>query len=44
MRTFSKFFGIPAVRIGYLMAPPKIVELLDPYYNQKDKIAINCAL
>jgi histidinol-phosphate aminotransferase len=46
VRTFSKFFGIPAVRIGYLMAPPKIIQLLDPYYNQKDvtKIAINCAL
>ena len=46
VRTFSKFFGIPAVRIGYLIASNKIIKLLDPYYNQKDitNVAINCAI
>lgn len=45
VKTFSKFFSLASLRIGYLISNNKIIKLLDPYYNQKDvtKIAINCA-
>jgi histidinol-phosphate aminotransferase len=35
-RTFSKFYGIAALRLGYLICTKKIHELIDPYINQKD--------
>ena len=44
-KTFSKFFGLASLRIGYLITNKKFIKLIDPYYNQKDitKVAINCA-
>jgi histidinol-phosphate aminotransferase len=46
VRTFSKFFGLAALRLGYLMTNSKIIKLLKPYYNYKDitKISVNCGL
>jgi histidinol-phosphate aminotransferase len=45
VRTFSKFFGLASLRLGYLMTNTKIITLLKPYYNYKDisPIAIGCA-
>jgi histidinol-phosphate aminotransferase len=46
IRTFSKFFGLASLRLGYLMTNEKFIKLLKPYYNYKDitKLAVNCAL
>ena len=45
VRTFSKFFSLASLRLGYLMTNSKLIKLLKPYYNYKDitKIAVNCA-
>jgi histidinol-phosphate aminotransferase len=45
VRTFSKFFSLASLRLGYLMTNPNLMQLLKPYYNYKDitKIAVNCA-
>lgn len=45
VRTFSKFFSLASLRLGYLMTNEKLIKLLKPYYNYKDitKIAVNCA-
>lgn len=45
VRTFSKFFSLASLRLGYLMTNSNLVKLLKPYYNYKDitKIAVNCA-
>jgi len=45
VRTFSKFFSLASLRLGYLMTNPHLIKLLKPYYNYKDitKIAVNCA-
>jgi histidinol-phosphate aminotransferase len=46
VRTFSKFFSLASLRIGYLMTNNRFVSLLKPFYNYKDitKISVNCAL
>ena len=46
VRTFSKFFGLASLRLGYLMTNEKIMKLLKPYYNYKDitKLSVGCAL
>jgi histidinol-phosphate aminotransferase len=46
IRTFSKFFSLASLRIGYLMTHPNIIKLLKSYYNYKDitKLAIKCAI
>ena len=45
VRTFSKFFSLASLRIGYLMSNPKIIKLFKPYYNYKDisKLSVSCA-
>lgn len=45
VRTFSKFFSLASLRIGYIMTNPKIIKLFKPYYNYKDitKLSVNCA-
>ena len=45
IKTFSKFFGLASLRIGYLISNNNFIKLLDPYYNNKDitKTAVNCA-
>jgi histidinol-phosphate aminotransferase len=45
VRTFSKFFSLASLRLGYLMTNSNFIKLLKPYYNYKDitKIAVNCA-
>jgi len=45
VRTFSKFFSLASLRLGYLMTNNKFISLLKPYYNYKDitKLSINCA-
>lgn len=45
VRTFSKFFSLASLRLGYLMTNPNFIKLLKPYYNYKDitKISVNCA-
>jgi len=45
VRTFSKFFSLASLRIGYLMSNSQIIKLLKPYYNYKDitKLSVNCA-
>jgi histidinol-phosphate aminotransferase len=45
VRTFSKFFSLASLRLGYLMTNHNLIKLLKPYYNYKDitKIAVNCA-
>lgn len=46
IRTFSKFFSLASLRLGYLMTNPSFIKLIKPYYNYKDitKISVNCAL
>jgi len=46
VRTFSKFFSLASLRIGYLMTNTNFIKLLKPYYNYKDitKISVSCAL
>ena len=45
VRTFSKFFSLASLRLGYLMTNTSLIKLLKPYYNYKDitKLAVNCA-
>lgn len=44
-RTFSKYFGLAALRLGYLVSSPRINELLQVGHNGKNicKIAVNVA-
>jgi histidinol-phosphate aminotransferase len=46
VKTFSKFFSLASLRIGYLMSNANIVSLLKPFYNYKDitKMSVSCAL
>ena len=46
VKTFSKFFSLASLRIGYLLTNPKLVSLIKPYYNYRDisPIAVKCAL
>ena len=46
VKTFSKFFSLASLRIGYLMTNPTIISLLKPIYNYKDitKLSVSCAL
>jgi len=46
VKTFSKFFSLASLRIGYLMTNPTIISLLKPLYNYKDitKLSVSCAL
>jgi histidinol-phosphate aminotransferase len=46
IRTFSKFFSLASLRIGYLITNKTIINLLKPYYNYKDitKLSVSCAL
>lgn len=46
VRTFSKFFCLASLRIGYLMTNSKFIKLLKPYYNHKDitKMSVSCAI
>jgi histidinol-phosphate aminotransferase len=46
VKTFSKFFSLASLRIGYLMTNPTIISLLKPLYNYKDitQISVKCAL
>ena len=46
VKTFSKFFSLASVRLGYLITNKDIIKLLYPYYNSKDitSISINCAI
>jgi histidinol-phosphate aminotransferase len=45
VRTFSKFFSLASLRLGYLITNPFLIKLLKPYYNYKDitKLSVNCA-
>jgi histidinol-phosphate aminotransferase len=44
-RTFSKYFGLASLRLGYIVSSPKINELLQVGHNGKDvcKISVNVA-
>jgi histidinol-phosphate aminotransferase len=46
VKTFSKFFSLASLRIGYLITNPKIMSLIKPYYNYRDltTMAVKCAL
>jgi histidinol-phosphate aminotransferase len=46
VKTFSKFFSLASLRIGYLLAAPEVVALLKPFYNYKDitALSVSCAL
>ena len=46
VKTFSKFFSLASVRIGYLLTNPTLLNLIKPYYNYRDisPIAVKCAL
>jgi histidinol-phosphate aminotransferase len=46
VKTFSKFFSLASLRIGYLMTNPTIISLLKPLYNYKDitRLSVLCAL
>ena len=46
VKTFSKFFSLASLRIGYLMTNPSLISLLKPIYNYKDitQISVQCAL
>lgn len=46
IRTFSKFFSLASLRIGYLITNSKFIKLIKPYYNYKDitKVSVLCAL
>lgn len=45
VRTFSKFFSLASLRLGYLMTNKFIMDLIQPYHNLKDltKIALEAA-
>ena len=40
-RTFSKFFGLPSMRIGYIVTHPKNIEELRILHNGKDILQIS---
>jgi histidinol-phosphate aminotransferase len=40
-RTFSKFFGLPSMRIGYVVSHPKNIEELRILHNGKDILQIS---
>jgi histidinol-phosphate aminotransferase len=44
-RTFSKYFGLAALRLGYIVSSPRINELLQVSHNGKNvsKISVNVA-
>lgn len=46
VRTFSKFFSIAALRIGYMVASPSLIQLASPLNNIKDvsRIAVRSAI
>jgi len=46
VKTFSKFFSLASLRIGYLMTSPTLISLLKPLYNYKDitRVSVQCAL
>ena len=46
VKTFSKFFSLASLRIGYLMTNPNLISLLKPLYNYKDitQLSVKCAL
>lgn len=46
VRTFSKFFSLASLRLGYLISNKSNIQLLRPYYNNKDitKLAIRCGI
>ena len=46
VKTFSKFFSLASLRIGYTVCSSEVKKLLYPYYNSKDitKLSINCAI
>jgi len=46
VRTFSKFFSLASLRLGYLITNPTFINLFKPYYNYKDitKISVNAAV
>jgi histidinol-phosphate aminotransferase len=46
VKTFSKFFSLASLRIGYLITNPKFMSLLKPYYNYRDitTLAVKSAL
>lgn len=46
VKTFSKFFSLASLRIGYLMTNPTFISLLKPLYNYKDitQLSVKCAL
>ena len=45
VKTFSKFFSLASLRIGYLMTNNTVINLIRPHHNLKDltKIAISAA-
>lgn len=46
VKTFSKFFSLASLRIGYLLTNPTLLKLIKPYYNYRDvsPLAVKCAL
>jgi histidinol-phosphate aminotransferase len=46
VKTFSKFFSLASLRIGYLLTNPTLLNLIKPYYNYRDisPLAVKCAL
>lgn len=46
VRTFSKFFSLAALRIGYMVSSPSVIQLALPLNNIKDisNIAVRCAI
>jgi histidinol-phosphate aminotransferase len=46
IRTFSKFFSLASLRLGYLITCETNIKHLRPYYNNKDitKLAILCGI
>jgi len=46
VKTFSKFFSLASLRIGYLLTNKNILSLIKPYYNYRDvsPLAVQCAL
>lgn len=46
VRTFSKFYSLASLRLGYLIAHKEVINRLVPYYNCKDitSVAIRCGL
>ena len=46
VKTFSKFFSLASLRIGYLLTNPTLLNLIKPYYNYRDisPLSVKCAL